>query len=179
MSNQPYQPPVEVEGSFADLGLEDPTIPLPTNFPIGTFKGFIKFAGFVQNKSDNTKRNLMLTYQIREPGNPASGKTKDEYKPANKFDEAKAKGYLISRLNDLGVARNDVGTLNVKTLQGLPVYFTVAEDLDRTTKKPTGNTRITRVTLDTDGEHVNIPSSNGAAATNTPPPAVDAASLGY
>jgi hypothetical protein len=168
------QDAIEVGGDFADLGLEDPSIPLPVNFPVGTHKGFIKFAGFVQNKKDSAKRNLKLTYEVKEPGNPATGKEKDEFKPANTSDEAKAKGWLIARLGDLGVKREEIRTLNVKTLQGLPVYFTVAED-----RNNPGQTRITRVVLDTDGEHVNVQSS-GPAQSNTPPTgAVPANSLGY
>lgn len=165
--------PVEVSGGFADLGLENPgSYELPSSgIPVGTHQGFIKQARFVAKKDDKTKKNLHLVYEVREAGNPATGKTAQEFKPCNPDDSAKAKGFLVARLNDLGVSTEEIPTFNVKTLVGMPVYIKMWQ--------PPNNrfTNIDRITKNTDGEFVSVP--EGPAETHTPSAAVSAGSLDY
>lgn len=163
--------PTVVEGGFADLGLESPNVAMPTyGVPVGVHHAFIKDAKFVQNKSDKTKKNLLLEYEVDEPGNPAAGKSIQEYKPANASDSADVKGFLKERLFSLGVTFEEMPTLQVKTLIGMPVYITVGPQ-----KNNPQYTQVFRVNKDNDGQF-----KEGA---DIQPPvhtvATDASSLGY
>jgi hypothetical protein len=168
-----YQEAVEVEGSFADLGLDQPgSYVLPTKgWPIGTHHCVVKSERFVANKSDPRKKNIELVYECDEAGSTLFGKTQKESKPANNFDTAVVKGFLVDRYNGMGVA--DLSKHKVGSLVGTPVYVSIINP------KPGDEwTRIGRVTLDTDGEFT--PGVQPPVHTQAPPQNVAAAdSLGY
>lgn len=165
---------IEVEGSFADLGLDQPgQVTLPTyGVAIGTHKAVVKRAAFVQNKSDSTKKNLLLEYEVREANNPNNGKSISETKPCNKTDKPEVKGYLAERLMQLGIPMAEQGTLNVKTLEGVAVYITVSPQRDNPQY-----TRVTRVQIDNDDAFTGgAPASSPTAASSQ---AVSADKIGY
>lgn len=173
------QETVEVAGGFADLGLEDPNVALPTRgFPLGTYKGFISNARFVAHKTDANKKNLELTYKCNEPGNKQFDKEVSERKPANANDDVKVKGYLKERLIQVGVQPEDMARLNVKSLIGTPVYFTIVQQRDKNGNS-TEFTQIGRVSLDTDSDHVDYTPPNSDPTGVSAPAAVSAADITY
>jgi hypothetical protein len=165
---------IEVEGSFADLGLDQPgQVTLPTyGVSPGTHKAVVSRAAFVQNKSDSTKKNLLLEYTVQEANNANNGKSISETKPCNKTDKPEVKGYLAERLMQLGIPVAEQGALNVKTLEGVAVYVTVNPQRDNPQYM-----RVTRVQLDNDAAFTGgTPASSPSATT---PGAVSADSIGY
>lgn len=163
---------IEVQGGFADLGLETPgAVELPSyGVPAGVHQAVLVQARFVQKNDDPNKKNLELTYEVREANNPATGKKISERKPCNPSDTPQVKGYLVERLMQLGVERAEMPTLNVKSLEGKTVYITVVPQ-----RNNPQYTQVQRVQLNNDAEFI------GAPATNSAPPAgaVSADSLSY
>ena len=174
MSNNPGQEIQEIEGSFADLGLDQPgQVEIPTRgVPIGTHKGFVRRAAFVAAKTAGRK-NVFLEFEVREAGSRVNGMRISEQKPANPDDKPIVKGFLSERLTQLGVPVAEQPRLNLKTLEGRPVYFTVGPQKDNPQY-----TQIVRVQLDNDADYTGeVPAGNAAPQQNQQ--AVSADSLGY
>jgi len=161
-----YVEPVEVAGDFADLGLESDSITPPSDFPIGTHRGFVSNIRFVQKKDDASKKNIEITYKVYEPGVSSHGMEKREVKAANPSDSEMTKRFLKGRLMDLGVKAEEIPVLNIKTLIGTQVYFTVNFQ-----KNNPQYTNVTKVVLDNDAE----PLSDEQVASNVPLPNTSAA----
>ena len=164
---------MDMGGGFADLGLENPgSYELP-NYGIepGTYRAFVKDVKFVANKKDTNKKNLVITYEVNEPGNKMFGKTIDEYKACNSFDDAKTKGYLVDRMESLGIPASELPKTNPRSLVGTPIYLTVSPQRDNPRYSQVG-----RVTLDTDSEHVNVVQPPVGSSA---PAAVSAGSIDY
>jgi hypothetical protein len=141
--------------------------------PQGTHQAFVKDVVFVQNRKDARKKNLRITYEVNEPGSKAFGKTIDEYKASNPFDDEQTKGFLVDRLMSLGVSREELASTNPRSLIGLPVFVSVGPQ-----KNNPQYMQVNRVTL-IDSERVSVaqpPVGNGTGNSPTP---VSAGSLDY
>lgn len=139
-----------------ELELDD--IPLPGVLPDGVYPGFVYECGFKSSKDG--KKFLVFTYKVAEP-HPLAGATKDEWKSANKSDDAKMKSWLKQRIVSLGVPEDRIKDTNPSDLVGTAIYFTI--------KNKDGFCNVNNVTLNTDDEFAgsNAGSPDNPAKTGT------------
>ena len=109
-------------GIFADLGLDEVDED-PNTFPASTYRGFVYDCKVVTYKDAAKGRALVLTYKIAD-GGQHKGKTVDEWKSCNTFDDASKKAWLKRRLMSLGVPENRLSQVNPEDLIGTEVDFT-------------------------------------------------------
>lgn len=111
-------------GFLADLGL-DAVEADPNHLPNATYLGYLTNAKVVEYKDTSKGKALVLTYKVSE--GPHKGKTIDEWKSANSFDEPNKKSWLKNRILSLGVPESRLDTLDPDDLIGTPVRFTVKQ----------------------------------------------------
>lgn len=113
-------------GFLADLGLDSVEAD-PNAIPDGKYAAYVYDAKIVAYKDTSKGKALVLTYKIA-PGSIHSGKTVDEWKSCNKFDDARSKGYLKQRILSLGVPENRMADLDPNDLKGTAVYITTKKN---------------------------------------------------
>lgn len=118
-------------GIFADLGLED-VADDPNSFPASTYRGFVYDAKVVNYKDAAKGRALVLTYKINDDESEHNGKTVDEWKQCNSFDDPTKKAWLKRRLMSLGVPEDRLSQVNPADLVGTEVFFTTKKNGDYT-----------------------------------------------
>lgn len=106
---------------FDDLGLDD-IDPDPNAFPDGTYNAFLFEAKVVALTDTSKGKRLVLTYKLAD--GPHKGKTIDEWKSINAFDDARSKAYLKARILSLGVPEDAIKSLDPANLVGLEVRIT-------------------------------------------------------
>lgn len=111
-------------GIFADLGLDEVDAD-PNHLPDSTYRGVVYDAKIVHYKDAAKGKALVLTYKVTDPESIHKGKTIDEWKSANKFDDAQKKGWLKNRLISLGVPESRIAQVSVKDLIATDIFFTV------------------------------------------------------
>jgi uncharacterized protein involved in high-affinity Fe2+ transport len=129
------------EGFLADLGLDEIDDD-PNAFPDGTYNAYLTEAKVVALKDAAKGKRLVLTYKIFDGDH--KGKTIEEWKGINKFDSARDKAWLKSRMLSLGVPEDKINSISPDDLTGIAV---------RITKKQNGQYRnVTNVVLGHAGE---------------------------
>jgi hypothetical protein len=116
-------------GFLADLGL-DTIEDDPNALPDSKHAGYVFDAKVVSYKDTAKGKALVLTYKVSEGTH--KGKTCDEFKSCNAFDDASKKGWLKQRVKSLGVPEEKLATLDPKDLIGIPVWFTTKKNGDYT-----------------------------------------------
>lgn len=142
-------------GIFADLGLED-VADDPNTFPASTYKGFLFDAKVVNYKDAAKGRALVLTYKIADEDSEHNGKTVDEWKQCNSFDDPTKKAWLKRRLMSLGVPEDRLSQVNPADLVGTAVFFT--------TKKNGEYTNVTFVKKADEGDTTATAGSSGGGS---------------
>lgn len=105
-------------GFLADLGLDSVEAD-PNALPDNTYPAFVYDAKMVAYKDTSKGKALVLTYKIAD--GPHKGKTIDEWKSANSFDDARQKGFLKQRILSLGIPETKIADLDLDDLKGLAV----------------------------------------------------------
>lgn len=113
-------------GFLSDLGL-DKIDDDPNEVPAGKYTGFLFDARVVELKDAAKGKRLVLTYKVADEG-AHKGKTVDEWKSVNPFDDARTKGFLKQRMKSLGVPEERLGSITPDDLIGTPVNFTVKKN---------------------------------------------------
>lgn len=108
-------------GFLNDLGL-DSVESDPGTFPDGKYRGFLFDCKMVQYKDTSKGQALVLTYKIAD--GPHKGKTIDEWKTANAFDDAQKKSWLKQRITSLGVPESRLNSVEPNDLIGTEIIFT-------------------------------------------------------
>ena len=108
-------------GFLADLDLDN-VDPDPKAFPDGTYNAYLTEAKVVALKDVAAGKRLVLTYKLFD--GPHKGKTIDEWKSINKFDDARSKAFLKARLLSLGVPEEKISSINPADLSGIAVRIT-------------------------------------------------------
>lgn len=111
-------------GFLADLGLDDVETD-PNHLPDATYLGYVTDAKVVHYKDSSKGKALVFTYKVSEGEH--RGKTIDEWKSANSFDEPTKKSWLKNRLVSLGVPDSKMGSVSPEDLTGIAVKFTVKQ----------------------------------------------------
>jgi hypothetical protein len=107
-------------GFLSDLSLD--TVSDDVNaFPDGTYEAFLYEAKLIQYKDTSKGQALVLTYKIAD--GPHSGKTIDEWKSCNAFDDERAKGWLKARIKSLGVPESRYDTVDPEDLVGIKLLI--------------------------------------------------------
>ncbi len=112
-------------GFLADLDLENVEED-PNAFPEGTYKAYLTDAKVVTMKDAAQGKKLVLTYKIFEGEH--KGKTLDEWKGINSFDDARTKAFLKQRLLSLGVPENRLSSVSLEDLTGIALRFTMKKN---------------------------------------------------
>ena len=145
-------------GFLADLGLD--TIESdPNAIPDNKYPAFVYDAKVVKYKDTSKGQALVLTYKIADGAH--KGKTVDEWKSCNPFDDARQKGFLKQRLVGIGIPESKINDLDPDDLKGLPVTITTKKNGEYT------NVRfaVKRDEDDLGGE--NVPASSSPAGSSS------------
>lgn len=114
------------EGGFlADLGL-DTVETDPNHLPNATYLGYLTKVKVQPYKDASRGKAIIFTYKVSDGEH--SGKTVDEWKSANSFDDSRKKAWLKQRMLSLGIPESRLGAVNPDDLVGLPVRFTVKQN---------------------------------------------------
>lgn len=111
-------------GFLADLGLDSVEAD-PNHLPTSTYNGYVTDCKIVEAKDKSKGKFLVFTYKVSDGEH--RGKTIDEWKSANAFDEKKKKSYLKQRILSLGVPEARLGSVSPEDLTGIAVRFTVKQ----------------------------------------------------
>lgn len=111
-------------GFLADLGLDNVETD-PNHLPDSTYFGFLTECKVIHYKDASKGKALVFTYKVGEGEH--KGKTIDEWKSANSFDEPSKKSWLKQRILSLGVPESRINSLNPEDLAGTAVKFTVKQ----------------------------------------------------
>lgn len=104
----------------------------PFNIDEGVYEGTIS-AVTKKESNDKTKKGLVITYTVTDEESPMIGRKIDEWKnlpqPADPHnmtpEEERDVSFLKMRLKSLGVAEEDMNTVEPEDLIGTDVVFTV------------------------------------------------------
>lgn len=111
-------------GFLSDLGLDNVEAD-PNHLPDATYLGYLTDCKVVQFKDVSKGKAVVFTYKVDEGEH--KGKTIDEWKPANTFDDATKKAWLKQRLLSLGVPESRINAVNPDDLIGTAVKFSVKQ----------------------------------------------------
>lgn len=112
-------------GFLADLDLENQEAD-PNAFPDSTYNAYLTEAKVVALKDAAKGKRLVLTYKLFDGEH--KGKTIDEWKSINTFDDARSKAFLKTRLLSLGVPEDQLSKINPTDLVGIAVRITTKQN---------------------------------------------------
>lgn len=111
-------------GFLADLGL-DSVESDPNHLPDATYVGALFDCKVVHYKDASKGKAVVFTYKVTEGEH--KGKSIDEWKSANAFDEPSKKAWLKQRMLSLGVPESRINAVNPDDLIGTAIKFTVKQ----------------------------------------------------
>ena len=146
-------------GFLSDLGLDSVDAD-PNSFPDAKYAAFVYDAKMISYKDSSKGQALVLTYKIAD--GLQKGKTIDEWKTANPFDDAQKKAWLKQRILSIGIPESKLNDVDPDDLIGTPIYFT---------KKQKGEYHnVTFVEPRAEGDSLSVtesPANAGVAASTT------------
>jgi hypothetical protein len=142
------------DGIFADLGLDVDF----DNFPSATYSGYVTEAKVINYKDAAKGRAMVLTYKVADEGEH-KGKTIDEFKSCNKFDDATKKKWLKIRLLSLGVPESRLSEVNPSDLVGTAVFFTTKKNGEYTN---VSTVKVAEEDFPSNGEQPSVGVSGGS-----------------
>lgn len=112
-------------GFLSDLGLDQ--VEADPNFlPNSKYAGYLYDIKVVKFKDTTKGKALVFVYKVSDGDH--KGKTIDEFKSANSFDEPSKKSWLKQRLLSLGVNEAEINNVDLASLKGKAVWFTTKQN---------------------------------------------------